>query len=480
MMRQMRTFLLLTALAAPPALAPEPVCVMVVRDGTAPIGQVLQVRRDLRAALSARKVAVMDDSAAAELARLVSPAGECDADCETRMRGELPGASLLLVRLSAADEHFALRVSNGRSKISAAGRIDDLPAACVTVAAHLAGAPGAIYFDGDPGEEVFLDGKPIRARANASIVMPPGRYVLRFGDGTKPYSMARVEVRAGETIAVRVPAGLEARRATKPPATSVTGSRVANPPVPSATGTPAVRSSSLAIEAGLAFGMRERSVRSDDASLAGARFAGTGLLAEVGYERGAWIAGSRLEAISYRGSVARIAVPDGSTASVHGGDSLHVAVLAGRRIPLPRSASLDLLAGLDGSRHGSQDLRGPDGDAGAFPSHQRLGARIEAVAKVPLTRRASMSIAAAVLPWSAWSETPTRATGSRPRASPSPELRLGANRSFGAGSLGAEIGATWQRVDFEGSGSGSFGSELSNARVEESAQWITITLQRGF
>lgn len=470
----MRTILLLLALAAPPAQKPESVCVVVVREGSASVGHVVQIRRDLRAALSKQAVAVMEDSAAVELARLVSPDGACDPDCEERMRRELPGATLVLVRLSTIADRFLIRVSNGRSEIKEIGKIEDLSPACRHIAAQLAGAPGALRFDADPGA-VFLDGKPFRARAGTPTPLAPGRYILRFGDGTKPNAMSRIDVRAGETLVVQVPPRIVAAPVSKPPVSAKTE---APAPAPA----PA-RASSNAIEgaAGLAFGVRSRSVHGEGASIVGARFAGTGVAATVRYERGAWIADVRLQALSFRGSRARIAVPDGSSARVHGGDSVHVAAQAGRRLRLPRAASLDLLAGVDGSVHRSQDLQGPDGALGAFPSHQRLGARVEVAVASPLGSRASVSAAAAVLPWSAWSETPRHATGSSPRPSPAPELRVGAAWSFAArASIDMELGATWQRVDFRGPGSGAFGSSLSNARVDESAQWMTVTLRRGF
>lgn len=234
------------------------------------------------------------------------------------------------------------------------------------------------------------------------------------------------------------------------------------------------------LRAGVAVTQRTRTLSSDSRSSIETVFTGAGPRLSAELSRGSFFGEGDARYADYSTSVADVRLPDGTSTTVNGGSTFGLGVWAGwaQRIGAGR---LRAGAGFGVERHSAAEVRDPAaGDLGVLASYQRLSPAVRMDGRFPLAGVVLMA-GFDVEPMSAWTESPSKSTGTSPKAG------LGLGWQAGAG---LTLGRRWQ-VDAVYAGSRrsvSFGGEAAvpvtppfeDATIHESFHSIAISARLAY
>lgn len=234
------------------------------------------------------------------------------------------------------------------------------------------------------------------------------------------------------------------------------------------------------LDAGLAVSQRSRSLEASGGAGFDAAFTGVGGFVDGEAWHRAFVGGMRGSWTNYDLSTATFSLPDGSKASVVGGQTLRMDFRTGGRV-LGSPERWGVVALVEGvwESHTAQDLHDDQGDLGFFASYNRiaagLGVRGEAaVSSVRLHGGVS------VHPLHQWLE-PSAKTGKRPEGSTAFGLRAGAAMPIAsAWELQTEYLGEMRRVAFKGAADAPVDPSIEDATISETVHSLSLTVRRRF
>lgn len=305
-------------------------------------------------------------------------------------------------------------------------------------------------------------------------------------------AFAIVAARAdGTTRAVLVSRGGAPRRsdsfaAGKDPETGVaswlTGVLAPGAKAPIPTATPrATRDGALAwtVDAGLAFAQRSRAVEASGGAGFDAAFTGAGGFVDGEAWLGRFVGGARGGWTHYF-STATFEMPDGTDASVVGGQTMRMDLCGGARVfgSAERSAVTALVEAVY-ETHRAEDLADDQGDLGFFASYNRIAAGAGVRGETSFSRvRAHAGVS--VHPLHLWTESEEK-TGTKPSGAPAFGLRAGAAMPVAsAWEVQTEYLGELRSVAFDGPADMPTDPAVQDAKVSEQVHSLSLTLRRRF